>query len=58
MTAASTAPRNRGGRPRVGDQVKIAFPADMLTAIDTAAARGGITRSEWVRQACAALLPW
>lgn len=53
MTTASTARRNRGGRPRVGDQVKIAFPADLLAAIDAAAAAEGVSRSELVRRACA-----
>ena len=44
------------GRPVVGDQVKIAFPAALLAAIDAAADAQGITRSEWVRRACAATL--
>ena len=51
MTAAP-APANRGGRPPIGDQIKIAFPADMLASIDHAADAQGLSRSEWIRRAC------
>lgn len=52
MREVSTYP-GRPGRPRVGDQVKIAFPVDLLARIDRAAAFAGLTRAEWVRRACA-----
>lgn len=44
------------GRPAVGDQIKIAMPADMLAAIDADATAQGVSRSEWIRRACAAAL--
>lgn len=56
MTATNPAPVNRGGRPAIGDAVKIKLPADMLAAIDANAGRAGISRSEWIRRACAAAL--
>ena len=51
-----TTTANRGGRPAIGDQIKIAFPADMLASIDRAADAQGISRSEWIRRACAGAL--
>ena len=54
MTAAST--QNLGGRPPVGPQIKIAFPPDLLARVDAAAARDGVSRSEWVRRAVVAAL--
>ena len=45
------------GRPAIGDQIKIAFPPDLLTAVDAAADTAGISRSEWIRRACLAALP-
>lgn len=45
------------GRPAIGDQIKIAFPPDLLASIDTAADEAGISRSEWIRRACRAALP-
>ena len=44
------------GRPVVGDQVNIAFPADLLAQVDAAAVAAGLTRSEWVRRAARAAL--
>ena len=44
------------GRPAVGDQVNIAFPADLLAAVDAAARASGVSRSEWVRRAARAAL--
>ena len=44
------------GRPTVGPQVNIAMSPDMLARIDAAAARAGVSRSEWVRRACVAAL--
>lgn len=44
------------GRPAVGDQIKIAMPADLLAAIDADATAQGVSRSEWIRRACAAAL--
>lgn len=44
------------GRPTVGDQIKVAFPAELLAQVDAAADTQGVTRSEWVRRACAATL--
>lgn len=43
---------NRGGRPPVGDAVKVKLPPDLLASIDTAADIAGISRSEWIRRAC------
>lgn len=48
---------SRAGRPRVGDQIKIAFPADLLARIDETAAVFGMSRSAWIRAACEAALP-
>lgn len=44
------------GRPAIGDQIKIAFPAALLASIDQAADDAGISRAEWVRRACLAAL--
>lgn len=45
------------GRPAVGSPIQIRIPAAMVEAIDRAAAAAGVTRSEWIRQACAERLP-
>ena len=47
---------NKGGRPRIGTQVSMIFPPDMLAKIDADAERQGISRAEWVRRACAGVL--
>lgn len=47
---------NKGGRPRIGTQVSMIFPPDMLARIDADAERQGIARAEWVRRACAGVL--
>lgn len=44
------------GRPVVGDQVNIAFPGELLAAVDAAARAAGVSRSEWVRRAAQAAL--
>ena len=49
---------NKGGRPRIGTQVSMIFPPDMLAAIDECATAEGISRAEWVRRACADKLAW
>ena len=52
-----TTARDRGrGRPAIGPQVNIAMSPDMLAAIDAAADKAGVSRSEWVRRACMAAL--
>jgi len=56
MAAIAPRPR-RGGRPAIGPQTTIAFPPAMLARVDAAAKAEGITRAEWVRQACATALP-
>lgn len=51
-----TRPRRDPAPSKVGPQVNIAFPPDMITEIDTAARELNISRSEWVRRACRQLL--
>jgi hypothetical protein len=46
------------GRPAIGPQIAVAMDPLMLAWIDTAAAADGISRSEWIRRACAAALHW
>ena len=54
--SAAAVPRSRGGRPVVGPQVKMAFPPALLARVDERAATDGVSRSEWIRRACAAAL--
>lgn len=49
-------PARRPGRPPVGAQINVSFPADVLARVDAAAERGGVSRSEWIRRACLAAL--
>lgn len=44
------------GRPRIGGQIKVAIPPDMLARIDGAAKAEGVDRSTWIRAAIAARL--
>lgn len=46
----------RYGRPEVGPQVVVRMPEALRGRIDAAAASAGVTRAEWVRDACAAAL--
>lgn len=46
----------RPGRPAIGGQIKVSMAPDMLAQIDAAATTAGVTRSEWIRRACAAAL--
>ena len=49
--------RNRGGRPPVGPQVKIAIQPDILARVDEAARAAHASRSEWIRRAIVGALP-
>lgn len=44
------------GRPRIGNQINIAMPDELLSQVDEAAAEAGVSRAEWVRQAVDASL--
>lgn len=45
---------SKGGRPRVGEPISVAYPADLLTRIDASAERSGLSRAAWLRQIAAA----
>lgn len=40
-----------GGRPEIGPAFSLRFQPDLLTAVDAAAEREGISRAEWLRRA-------
>ena len=56
MTTETARP-NRGGRPAVGPQVKIAIQPDILARVDEAARAARVSRSEWIRRAIVGALP-
>lgn len=47
---------SKGGRPRVGEPISVAYPEDLLERIDAAAQKAGIKRAAWLRQAAEAAL--
>jgi len=45
---------SKGGRPRVGEPISVAFPEHLLVRIDAAAERAGLSRAAWLRTVAAA----
>lgn len=45
---------SKGGRPKVGPEINIAYPEDLLKRIKAAADRSGLSRAAWLRQVAAA----
>lgn len=45
---------SKGGRPRVGEPLSVAYPTDLTKRIDAAADRSGLSRAAWLRQIAAA----
>ncbi|WP_033024029.1 CopG family transcriptional regulator [Streptomyces capuensis] len=41
---------SKGGRPRVGPPISVAFPEELLARIDEAAKKEKISRAEWLRR--------
>jgi hypothetical protein len=53
-TPEEEGPNPRGGRPAIGPTFPVAFPRDLLTRVDAAAKKSGLSRSAWLRQVAAA----
>lgn len=45
------------GRPEIGPMVNVRFPPELLAMVDAAAAKHGMSRAAWLRDAAATALP-